>query len=62
MDGDKIAMLVLTVFVVFGFGMVLVAWMIWPPATHSDVLSALVGALAAGYLQVIGYWFTKKTS
>jgi hypothetical protein len=47
------------VVIVFGFGGVLIAWMIWPPNEHSNVLSALVGALGAGYIQVINYWFTR---
>lgn len=52
---------ILSSIVVLGFGGVLIAWMIWPPTAHSDVLSALVGALGAGYLQVLNYWFTKAS-
>jgi hypothetical protein len=57
---DKTATLILSGIVVFGFGFVLMLWMIWPPIKHSDVLSALVGALAAGYLQVINFWFQRR--
>jgi hypothetical protein len=56
---DKTATLILSAIVVFGFGGVLMIWMMFPPTSHSDVLSALVGALAAGYLQVINYWFQR---
>jgi hypothetical protein len=59
MSTNEIARLVLSVVIVFGFGGVLIAWMIWPPNEHSNVLSALVGALGAGYIQVINYWFTR---
>lgn len=37
----------------------LIAWMVFPPAEQSNMLSALTGALGAGYLQVINYWFSK---
>jgi hypothetical protein len=33
--------------------------MAFPPRADSDLLAGLTGALAAGYLQVINYWFTK---
>jgi hypothetical protein len=32
----------------FGFGGVLVAWMVFPPAEQSNMLSALTGSLGAG--------------
>ena len=32
---------------------------IYPPQTHSDLMSAMVATLGAGYLQVINYWFSK---
>lgn len=56
----QIARVILSAIVVLGFGGVLIAWMVWPPTAHSDVLSALVGALAAGYGQVISSWFSTK--
>jgi hypothetical protein len=59
MESDKIAMLVLSGIVVLGFGSVLIAWMIFPPQSNSNLLSAMVGSLAAGYMQVISYWFSK---
>lgn len=59
MSPDKIPMLVISAIVVLGFGGVLIAWMIFPPKESSNLLTALVTALGAGYLQVINYWFTK---
>jgi VIT1/CCC1 family predicted Fe2+/Mn2+ transporter len=57
MSADRLAILILSAIVVLGFGGVLIAWMVFPPKTDSNLLSALTGALAAGYLQVINYWF-----
>jgi hypothetical protein len=63
MPTNQIAMLAITALVVIGFGCIFIVWMIWPPvASQSNVISALVGALTSGYLQVIGYWFTNRTT
>ncbi len=59
MTTRDIAILILSAIIVFGFGGVLVAWMVFPPAEQSNMLSALTGSLGAGYLQVINYWFSK---
>jgi hypothetical protein len=56
---EKLTMLIISAIVVIGFGGVLLAWMAFPPRADSDLLAGLTGALAAGYLQVINYWFTK---
>lgn len=57
---NQIAMLVISGLVVLGFGGVLIGWMFHPPAADgSNMLSAMIGALAGGYLQVINYWFKK---
>lgn len=58
MSTDKLAILILSAAIVLGFGGVVIAWMIYPPkADQSNILSALIGALAFGYGQVINYWF-----
>ncbi len=62
MTSDKVALLILSAIIVFGFGGVLVVWMFYPPQGDSNLFAGLTGALAAGYLQVIGYWFNKKDS
>jgi uncharacterized protein YggT (Ycf19 family) len=63
MPTNQIAMLAITALVVIGFGCVFIAWMVWPPeAAQSNVISALVGALTTGYLQVINYWFSNRSS
>lgn len=63
MPTNQIAMLAITALVVIGFGCIFIAWMVWPPhADQSNVISALVGALTSGYLQVIGYWFRGSTN
>jgi hypothetical protein len=59
MTPRDIAILVLSAIIVFGFGRVLIAWIIYPPQTHSDLMSAMIATLGAGYLQVINYWFSK---
>lgn len=56
---EKLTMLIISGVVVLGFGSVLLAWMAFPPKDQSQLLAGLTGALAAGYLQVINYWFTK---
>lgn len=54
MTPRDIAILILSAIIVFGFlGGVIVAWMVFPPAEQSNMLSSLTGALGAGYLQVI---------
>lgn len=61
MSPTDITRLVLSVMITFGFGGVLIAWMYWPPGPeNSNLMSALVGGLGAGYLQVLGYWFTRS--
>jgi hypothetical protein len=63
MSTDKLAQVIISAIVVLGFGGVLVAWMIWPPqaAASSNLLSGLTGALGAGYIQVINFWFGAST-
>lgn len=60
MQNDKTTMLVLSGIVVLTFGGVLVAWMIYPPKDQGQLLAGLTGALAAGYITVLNYWFGKK--
>jgi len=31
----------------------------YPPQTRSDLMSAMIATLGAGYLQVINYWFSR---
>ena len=57
MSTDKLAILIMSAIIVLGFGGVLIAWMVYPPRADSTLLAGLTGALAAGYLQVINYWF-----
>jgi hypothetical protein len=57
MTTEKTAQIILSSIIVLGFGGVLIAWMLYPPHEQSNIMSALTGALAAGYLQVINYWF-----
>lgn len=59
MTVDKAALLALSGIIIVGFGCVLIAWMVYPPKADSNLLAGLTGALGAGYLQVINYWFTK---
>ena len=59
MTARDIAILALSAMIVLGFGGVLTVWIIYPPQTRSDLMSAMIATLGAGYLQVINYWFTK---
>jgi hypothetical protein len=63
MTTDKIAQLVISAIVVIGFGLVIVGWLVWPPQSqgNSNLLSGLTGALCAGYVQVVNYWFRNPT-
>lgn len=59
MSTEKMTMLIISGIVVLGFGGVLLAWMWAPHAADDKVIPLLIGALTAGYLQVINYWFSK---
>ncbi|WP_157783649.1 hypothetical protein [Bradyrhizobium liaoningense] len=61
MSPETTARMIITAIVVLGFGGVLIAWIIFPPATHSDILSGLAGVLGSGYLLVLNHWFGKAT-
>ncbi len=51
----------LSAIIVIGFGCVLIVYMGLPSgAAQSPVVATLLGALSAGYLSVIHYWFTGK--
>lgn len=54
---DKTAILIISAIVIFGFGGVLLAWMVIPPKGNANVLSLMTGALCSGYGTVLGYWF-----
>lgn len=54
------ARVILSAIVVLGFGGVLIAWMVYPPQTRSDLMSAMIATLGAGYLLVVNYWFSAK--
>ncbi len=56
------ARLIITAIVVLGFGGVLIAWIIYPPHETSNLMSALVSTVGAGYLLVLNYWFTGNRS
>lgn len=64
MTPQDITRLTISVIIIFGFGGVLVAWMIFPPGNgvNSNLLSGLTGALASGYVQVISYYFQKSST
>lgn len=57
MNPNQTTLTVISGIVVLGFGGVVMAWMVWPPVVHSELLAALTAALCTGYLQVINYWF-----
>lgn len=60
MTTDKTAQIVISAVVVLGFGGIVIAWILFPPhQDQSNVLSVFAGALAAGYGQVISYWFSQ---
>lgn len=61
MSPEMTARVIITAIVVLGFGGVLIAWIIWPPAAHSDILSGLAGVLGSGHLLVLNHWFGKTT-
>lgn len=48
---------IISVIATLAFVAVLILWVLKPPSVSSDVLNVLVGALAAGYLQTLNYWF-----
>jgi len=52
----------LSIIVLTGFGMLLAAWLVWPPATQSTILAALTGAEAAAFGQVVNFWFQNSKS
>lgn len=60
MTSKEIARLVISAIVVFGFGGVLIAWMIYPPKESTTIIAALATALGTGYLQVINYYFMRE--
>jgi hypothetical protein len=63
MQANQTAILILSAVIVLGFGGVAIAWMVALPHTENrDIIMLIVGALATGYGQVIGYWFAKKGS
>ncbi|MCK1742201.1 hypothetical protein IVA80_15355 [Bradyrhizobium sp. 139] len=57
MQNNDLPILILSALIIIGFGLIFLAWMIWPPAANSNVMSMMVGAIVSGYGQVIGYWF-----
>ncbi len=54
---EKVGALLVSLVATVAFGAVLFFWVIRPPTVNSDVLNVLVGALSAGYIQTLNYWF-----
>lgn len=62
MTSQQTAQVVISGIVVISFTAIVVAWMAFPPHAESqasNILSVVVGALAAGYGTVINFWFTR---
>jgi hypothetical protein len=59
MNRDTV-LLILSAIIVFGFGMVVVGWFVYPPKVESTMFGTLLGTLGSGYLIVLNYWFNKK--
>lgn len=57
MQTDNIGAIIISVIATVAFAGVLLIWVMKPPSVNSDVLNVLVGALSAGYLQTLAYWF-----
>ena len=62
MDSERLGALLVSLIATCAFGAVLFFWVIRPPSVNSDVLNVLVGALSAGYIQTLNYWFGSSSS
>jgi hypothetical protein len=56
------AQILLSVIVIAGFGLLLAAWLVWPPGQQSAILASLTGAMAAAFGQVVAFWFQNSKS
>jgi hypothetical protein len=57
MKPENIGAIIVSIIATVAFVAVLILWALKPPSVSSDVLSVLVGALAAGYIQTLNFWF-----
>jgi CHASE2 domain-containing sensor protein len=55
---NQTAMLIISAIVILGFGGVVIAWLMNPPAAdQSNILAGMMGVLGSGYMLVMNYWF-----
>ena len=59
MTPETLSRLILSGIVVLGFGGVMSAYIIWPPQENA-LIAAMIGVLGSGYLNVLGWWFSKS--
>lgn len=53
MSTEQIVRISLAGLIILGYGIVLVAYMVWGPAEPNRALDALIGGLSSGYLLVM---------
>lgn len=57
MTEERLGAIIVSVVATLTFAAVLAFWLLRPPGSPSETLNVLVGALTAGYLQTINFWF-----